>query len=68
MLDQCLNILLEHTINLEKHGIVAKHKECNFFSIYPSNLNENLLAFLTTANISLGRVSHKVFYEMFEFL
>ncbi|KAG5621462.1 hypothetical protein H5410_006680 [Solanum commersonii] len=67
-LDQFLKFLLEHEINIEKLVIVLEHKECNSCSTTTSNLKKNLLAFLTSAIISLRPVRHNVFYDMFKTL
>ncbi|XP_027769019.1 F-box protein At5g03100-like [Solanum pennellii] len=65
-LHQFLKFLLEHAINLEKLVIVPEHKECNSCSTNTSCLMKYLLDFPTfsiSAIISLGPVSHNVFYN-----
>ncbi|WMV55602.1 hypothetical protein MTR67_048987 [Solanum verrucosum] len=65
-LRQFLKFLLEHAINLQKLVIVPEHKECNSCSTDTSCLMKYLLPFPTTsmsAIISLGTVSHNVFYS-----
>ncbi|KAG5571131.1 hypothetical protein H5410_060897, partial [Solanum commersonii] len=67
-LHQFFKFLLEHAINLEKLVIVPDHKDCNNCSSNTTNLMKYLFAFPTSAIISLGPVSHNVFYKLFETL
>ncbi|KAK4709816.1 hypothetical protein R3W88_004329 [Solanum pinnatisectum] len=64
-LHQFLKFLLEHVINLEILVIVAEHNDCNNCSTNTSNLMKYLLPFPTSAIISLGPVSHNVFYSKY---
>ncbi|KAH0682499.1 hypothetical protein KY285_020010 [Solanum tuberosum] len=64
-LHQFLKFLLEHAINLEKLVVVPEHNDCNNSSTNTSNLMKYLLPFPTSAIISLGPVSHNVFYSKF---
>ncbi|KAG5620059.1 hypothetical protein H5410_005277 [Solanum commersonii] len=64
-LHQFLKFLLENAINLEKLVIVPEHNDCNSCSTNTSNLMKYLLPFPTSAIISLGQVSHNVFYSKY---
>ncbi|KAG5620368.1 hypothetical protein H5410_005586 [Solanum commersonii] len=64
-LHQFLKFLLEHAINLEKLVIVPEHNDCNNCSTNTSNLMKYLLPFPTSAIVSLGPISHNVFYSKY---